>query len=322
MTGGVAGHEVITTPMTFVSTNHAILYNNAIPVFADIQPDTLNIDPAQAERKVTKRTRAIVIVHFGGHACDMDAILEIADRHGLIVIEDCAHAAGGMFKNRPLGGIGDYGCFSFHAVKNLATGDGGMVTTKNADLDARLRRLRWLGISKGTWDRTERVGYSWEYDVDEIGFKCHMNDIAAALGLAQFERLAELNARRRALVRRYQAELADLAWIELPVEKAQVSSAWHNYVLKVLNPADRDPLIDFLRVNGIATGVHYIPNHLYKVYKPYVSSPLPVAESVWKRLVTLPLFPDLTDQEHELIVKTVHRYEPFGHLKLNGVSLK
>lgn len=310
MTADVAKHEVITTPMTFVSTNHAILYNNAIPVFADIQPDTLNIDPAEVERRVTKRTRAILVVHYGGHACDMDMIMEIAREHGLIVIEDCAHGAGGMFKGLPLGAIGDYGCFSFHAVKNLATGDGGMITTKDADADARLRRLRWLGISKGTWDRTERVGYSWEYDVREIGFKCHMNDITAALGLAQLERLPETNGRRRDLVQRYQAKLADLAWLELPTEKAQVSSAWHNYAVKVMNPADRDPLMDFLRVKGIATGMHYIPNHLYEVYKPYVSNPLPVAESVWKRLVTLPLFPDLTDEEHDFVMNVLHRYEP------------
>ena len=300
--------EVITTPMTFISTNHAILYNGGIPVFADIQPDTLNIDPEDVRRKVTPRTRAIIVVHYGGHACEMDGILAIARGHGLKVNEDAAHACGGEYRGRMLGGLGDFGCFSFHAVKNLATGDGGMITTGDAEADARLRKLRWLGISRGTWDRVEGRGYSWEYNVEEPGFKCHMNDITAAIGLVQLAKLERTNGRRRYLAERYTRLLADMDWVETPVEREYALSAWHNYVIKVADPADRDPLMDYLKARGISTGMHYIPNHLYEMYQPYVKAPLPVAESVWKRLITLPLFPDLTDKQQDMIVDAIQSY--------------
>jgi len=306
----VEGHEVITTPMTFISTNHAILYNQGIPVFADIEPDTLNIDPEDVRRKVTPRTKGIVVMHYGGHGCNMEAILDIAREYGLKVVEDCAHACGGQYRDRMLGSSGDYGCFSFHAVKNLATGDGGMITTKDAEANERLRKLCWLGISRGTWDRTQSKGYSWEYNVEELGFKCHMNDIAATIGLVQLAKLKRTNPRRRYLAERYTQLLADLKWIETPVEKSYTRSAWHNYVIKVADPADRNPLMKHLKTNGISTGMHYIPNHLYQMYRPYVKEPLSVAESVWKRLITLPLFPDLTDEQQEMIIEAIRSYKP------------
>jgi perosamine synthetase len=302
---GVEGKEVITTPMTFISTNHAILYNNGIPVFADIEEDTLNIDPKDVERKVTKNTRVILIVHYGGHACNMEYIMELAERYGLLVIEDCAHACGGMYKDKMLGSIGDYGCFSFHAVKNLSTGDGGMITTNNNRSDTVLRKLRWLGISSGTWDRCDRERYSWEYDVEDIGFKCHMNDITAAIGIVQLGKLNRTNARRRYLAERYTKLLKDVEWLQAPVEKEYTRSAWHNYVIKVNEAADRTRLMDHLKENGISTGMHYIPNHLYKIYRPYVRDPLPVTEEVWNRLITLPLFPDLIDAQQDFIVEQI-----------------
>jgi perosamine synthetase len=338
---GVEGAEVITTPMTFISTNHAILYNGGIPVFADIEPDTLNIDANDVRRKVTDRTRAIVVVHYGGHACDMEAILEIAREHNLKVIEDCAHACGGEYlwraqrakskeqraeiteigpmpsapcpmpsaegTGQKLGSLGDFGCFSFHAVKNLATGDGGMITTHDTEADARLRKLYWLGISRGTWDRTESKGYSWEYNVEELGFKCHMNDITAAIGLVQLAKLERTNARRRELARQYTAALADVGGIETPVEKEYARSAWHNFVIKVGNPEDRGPLMDHLKERGISTGMHYIPNHLYEMYRPYYSA-LPVAETVWQRILTLPLYPDMTEADVDQVIKGVKSY--------------
>ena len=304
----VQGAEVITTPMTFVSTNHAILYNGGIPVFADIEPDTLNIDPQDVQRQITPRTKAIVVVHYGGHSCDMDVILSLAYEHGLAVVEDCAHGCGGSYQGRMLGSLGDYGCFSFHAVKNLATGDGGMITTRNQTVDARLRKLVWLGISRSTWDRTERQGYWWEYNVEELGFKCHMNDIIAAIGLVQLAKLECTNARRRDLAGRYTQALAEVDWIETPVEKEYARSAWHNYVIKVANPADRDPLMEHLKGHGVSSSVHYIPNHLYQMYHPYVTGPLPVAESVWRRLITLPLYPDLTDDQQDAIIAAIRSY--------------
>jgi perosamine synthetase len=304
---GVEGREVITTSMTFVSTNHEIVHNQATPVFADIEPDTLNIDPVDIERKITPRTAAILVVHYGGHPCDLDRIREIAAARRIPVIEDAAHACGAWYGDRPIGSISELTSFSFHAVKNLATGDGGMLTLNDPELDARLRRSRWLGINKDTWVRADDgKGYAWAYNVEEFGFKSHMNDIAAALGLAQLGRLDRTNGRRREIAARYSAALQDLDWLELPVEKPGVRSAWHNYVVKV---DDRDAFMSHLNARGVSTGMHYIPNHLYDIYKPYATS-LPITERVWSRLVTLPLFPDLRDAEADIVIDAVSSYRP------------
>ena len=298
--------EVITTPMTFVSTNHAILYNGGVPVFADIEPDTLNLDASQIEPLITERTKAIIVVHYGGHPCDMDAVLDIAQRHNLKVIEDAAHACGAEYKGRRIGSIGNATCFSFHAVKNLATGDGGMITVHDSELDQRLRRLRWMGITKDTWSRTEpERGYSWYYWVEEVGFKCHMNDIAAAIGLVQLEKLEQTNARRRQIVQMYNEAFEALDWLETPVEKPYAYSAHHNYVVKLDR---RDDFIAFLGERGIGTSVHYIPNHLYDIYTPY-RRPLPVTEQVWKRIVSIPLFPDLLDEQVNYTIEAVIEFE-------------
>ncbi len=298
---GVSGGEVITTPITFVSTNHAILYNNATPVFADVEEDTLNIDPLEIEKLITKQTKAIVAVHYGGHACQMDAIMDLAGKHKLKVIEDCAHSCGGRYNGQPTGSIGDVGCFSFHAVKNLACGEGGMITLNDQELDTRLRSLRWLGITKDTWDRAKTEAYSWFYNVEEVGYKAHMNDIPAALGLVQLRKLEKLNERRRQIVKQYNTAFSEAEWLITPVEKSYTRSALHNYVIKL---EQRDKFVQYMADKGISTGVHYYPNHLYPVYKPYYRK-LPVAESVWHKIVTLPLFPDLTQSQIDYIIETV-----------------
>ena len=305
---GVEGGEVITTAMTFVSTNMAILYNDAIPVFADIEKDTLNINVEEIETKISPRTKAIMVVHYGGHACNMDPIMELARRNELKVIEDAAHGCGGEYNGRKLGSIGDLGCFSFHAVKNLATGDGGMITCHDEDLDSRLRKLRWVGISKDTWKRSEiDTKYSWFYTVEELGFKYHMNDIAAAIGLVQLEKLDGLNNRRREIVQTYNENFSDLDWMETPVEKEYAKSACHNYVVKA---EERDRFIKYLQEHGISASVHYFPNHLYDLFKDYRTF-LPVTEHVWKKLVTLPLYPDMTTEEIEKVTETVKRFQPY-----------
>ncbi len=305
---GVDGGEVISPSLTFVSTNHAILYNGATPVFADVEPDTLNIDPEDIARKVTPRTRAILVVHYGGHPADLDRIHAIASAHRLIVIEDAAHACGAVYKGRMIGSISPLTCYSFHPVKNLATGDGGMITLFDQAWDARLRRLRWVGINKDTWVRSagkEKSQYSWQYDVEELGFKCHTNDINAAIGLVQLARLPQTNARRRAICAMYDEGLGDLPWLQLPVERPGVISARHNYVVRC---DARDRLADWLRAHNIATSVHYIPNHFYDLYQPY-ASPLPVTEREWERLLTLPLYPALTDDEVAAIIEVIRRFE-------------
>ncbi|MGA9364072.1 MAG: DegT/DnrJ/EryC1/StrS family aminotransferase [Bacteroidota bacterium] len=300
--------EVITTPMTFVSTNHAILYNNAKPVFCDIEPDTLNIDASKIEELVTEKTKAIIVMHYGGYACDVDPILDIAKRHNLKVIEDAAHGCGGEYKGRKLGSLGDIGCFSFHAVKNLATGEGGMITTDDPEVYGRLMKLRWMGITKDTWSREEEDSkrYSWYYDVMEVGYKYHMNDIPAAIGLVQLRKLHVMNSRRREISQKYTEAFSQLGWIEVPVIKDYMTKpACHNYVIKV---EKRDELNDYLKGRGISTGVHYYPNHLYDMYKPYYRH-LPIAQSVWKKVLTIPLFPDLTDQEIDYVVKSIAEFD-------------
>jgi perosamine synthetase len=304
---GVEKCEVITPSMTFVSTNHAILYKNAFPVFCDIEADTLNINPTEIEKLITKKTRAIVVVHYGGYAVDMDPVMSIAQKYKLKVIEDAAHGAGGEYKGRKLGSIGDIGCYSFHAVKNLACGEGGMVVTNDGLIDGELRRLRWMGITKDTYSRDSdpHKGYSWYYDVTDVSYKYNMSDIAAALGIVQLAKLDRSNARRAELVGRYNDGLKGVGDIEIPVRKPYMTKpAYHNYVIK---SARRDQLNAFLKEKGISTSVHYYPNHLYEIYKPYRRH-LPVTESVWKRVLTLPLFPDLTEQQQDYIISSIREF--------------
>ena len=305
----LAGAEVITTSMTFVSTNHAILYEKAIPVFADIEPDTLNIDVKEIEKLITKKTKAIVGVDYGGHPCDWDAIKKLANEHNLLVLEVAAHACGSFYKGQPVGSINDMTVFSFHAVKNLATGEGGMVTTNNPDWDKSMRKRRWMGINKSTFDR-EIVGkgYNWYYEVEELGYKYHMSDIAASLGLVQLKKLEAKNNRRREIAAIYKKQFADLPWLELPVEKDYAKSATHNFVVKVPETA-RDKFVDYLTENKIGAGVHYIPNHLYAMYKLYARK-LPITETVWKKIVTLPLFPDLSETQINYIVEKIRNFKP------------
>ncbi len=303
----IKGGDVLTTPITFVSTNHAILYNNATPIFCDVEPDTLNISFKEIEKNITKNTKAIVTVHYGGHPCDMDPIVKLAKSRGIKIIEDAAHGCGGEYKGRKIGTLGDIACFSFHAVKNLATGEGGMITTNDQKIYERLKKLRWLGINKGTWDReiseehSNVKKYSWYYDVEEVGFKCHLNDIPAAIGLIQLKKLDKMNDKRRELSFRYNKLLKGIGGIETPVVKEYAKCAHHNYVIKT---EKRDGLNAYLQEKGISTGVHYIPNHHYRMYKN-CKADCPVVEKVWKKLLTLPLYPDLTFKQQDTIVKRI-----------------
>lgn len=293
-------HEVIVPTFTFVSTAHVVAYNLATPVFADVDPDTLTISLDDVAAKITPRTRAILPVHYGGRPVDIDALRAVAD--GIPVVEDCAHACGSSLRERKAGSLGDVGCFSFQAVKNLAMGDGGALTLNDPELTARAKRLRWLGIDKGTWDRTEGDrSYWWEYSVDEIGLKCHMNDIAAALGLVQLSRLDAMNARRAEIADSYTTALADVPEVETPPpDGAGSHSSWHIYCIKCER---RDDLSVWLQERGISTGVHYKPIHTYRCYgnRPV----LPVAERVFPRILTLPMYPSLTDADVDEVVSGI-----------------
>lgn len=315
------GDEVLVPTITFVSTAHAPAYCGATPVFVDVDPETLNLDPADLKRKISPRSKAVIPVHFGGHASPMDEIRDLAKRHNLAVIEDAAHAAGSEYRGQRIGGLDgtDVTCFSFQAVKNLPVGDGGMITTNRDELVDRLRRLRWVGIDKSTWDRTEEVSatdesstrryshYGWYYEVHELGYKYHMNDIAAAIGLVQLSKLDGANQRRRQIAQQYTDGLQSVEWFRCPVERPETQSCWHNYVIQ---SSYRDELNLFLRDKRIATGVHYMPLHLQPYYRSAAPGTLPVAEQVWTQLLTLPLYPELTDEQVQYIVRSVRSFQP------------
>ncbi|MBW3539459.1 MAG: DegT/DnrJ/EryC1/StrS aminotransferase family protein [Planctomycetes bacterium] len=317
------GDEVLVPTITFVSTAHAAAYCGARPVFVDIDPDTLNVDPDDLARRITSRSRAIVPVHFGGDPCRMDHIHALAERHNLAVIEDAAHACGSWHRGLPVGSLPgtDVTCFSFQAVKNLPVGDGGMLTTDRDDFADRFRRLRWMGIDKSTWDRTEDVvegridgestrhyaGYGWYYEVQELGFKYHMNDIAAAIGLVQLGKVESANDRRREIAAAYADAFSDLAWLSCPHETSGNRSSWHNYVVRTEH---RDALNLHLKERNIASGVHYLPLHLQPYYRRQGQVSLPAAEREWTRLLTLPLYPELLDAGLERVIAAVQSFRP------------
>jgi len=294
--------EVIVPTISFVSTAHAVGYCGAQPVFADVDEDTLCVSVDDVRRKITPRTRAIIPVHYGGHPCDLDGLRDAIAGRNITLIEDAAHACGAVYHGRKIGGLSPLTCFSFHAVKNLTCGEGGAVLTHNAAWDKKLRELRWLGISKDTYTRSarERV-YAWQYWVNELGYKYHMHDISAAIGLEQLKRLEENNRKRRALVERYNEAFQPHAWIETPPEQEGARSSWHIYHIKV---PGRDRLIAHLKRRGIAPGVHYYPLHLHPYYAG-LRAQCPIAEEIWKRVLSLPLFPDLTDEEIGRVIEAV-----------------
>lgn len=295
--------EVIVPTMTFVSTAHVVAYNLATPIFADVAEDTLNLDLQDVAGKITARTRAIIPVHYGGRPVDMDALKEIA--RDIPIIEDAAHACGSEYKGAKCGTLGSIGCFSFHAVKNLSMGDGGALTMNDESWMERAKRLRWLGIDKGTWDRTKLdQSYWWEYLVDEIGLKCHMNDIAAAIGLVQLRKLDRMNTRRVEIARLYSEGLKDIDGIEVPLpDSADYKSSWHIYCIRC---EDRDRLSLWLQERGIATGVHYKPIHLYSCYgnRPMLST----AERLFPRILSLPMYSGLGDTEVQHVIDSIRAY--------------
>ena len=288
------GDEVITTPLTFVSTNHAILYQKATPVFADVDPTTLNIDLNKAEALLTSQTKAIVAVHYAGNPLDIDKLYDFAGRHRLAVIEDAAHACGASFNGRKIGSFG-LTCFSFHAVKNLPMGDGGMLTTSDKDIYQQLQRLRWVGIDRTTYERSSGK-YQWEYDVRELGYKYHGNDILSAIGLEHLKRLDEWNARRREIVDIYRSRLSSSMPSRLRFVEHTPGAVSANH-LCVIRVQDRDRLVDALKLMDISVGVHYKPNHLYEPYRMARKGDLSVAETAYREILSLPLHILLTDDD-------------------------
>lgn len=296
------GDEVIVPTITFISTAHVAGYCGAQAVFADVDEDTLCISVDDVRRKITPRTRAILPVHYGGHPCDMDGLRDAVGDRKITIIEDAAHACGASYKGQLIGGLSPMTCLSFHAVKNLTCGEGGAISTNNANWARKLREMRWMGISKDTYIRSarERV-YAWQYWVNELGYKYHMHDISAAIGIVQLKRLKENNQKRRAIVERYNQAFASASWIETPPEHRDVQSSWHIYHIKV---PERDRLIAHLKQRQIAPGVHYYPLHMHPYYAN-LNAQCPIAEEIWKRILSLPMFPDMTEEEIERVIGAV-----------------
>ena len=303
------GDEVITTTMTFCSTLHVIEHLGARPVLVDVRPDTLNMDPEAVSKAITRRTRCIMPVHLYGHPCDMDELIGLAERHGLYVVEDAAHALPARYHERMVGTIGALTAFSFYATKNLTTAEGGMLTGAPELIDqARIWSLH--GMSRDAFNRYQAEG-SWCYEVVLPGFKCNMTDIQAALGLAQLRRLPQMQARRRTIVERYNAAFADIPELELPIVKPWVEPSWHLYVVR-LNldrlTIDRSRFIGELKERNIGASVHFIPNHIQPYYRDrygYKPADFPVAYHEYQRLVSLPLSPALSDQDVADVIEAV-----------------
>lgn len=296
-----AGDEVITTTLTFCATANVAVHLGATPVLADITLDDYNIDPADVERRITPRTKAIMPVHYAGQPCRMDEIMDIAERHNLAVIEDAAHAVGAEYKGRRIGDIGHATSFSFYATKNMTTGEGGMVTTNDDELAERVRLLTLHGMSHDAWDRYSDKG-SWYYEVLAPGYKYNMMDLQAALGLHQMEKLESFIEERQKQASLYQRYLGDVEEIILPVSRPDVRHVWHLYAIRVV--ADRltigrGEFIEELRERGIGTSVHFIPIHCHPWYREqygYKQGDFPNAEAVYEGLISLPLYPRLGEE--------------------------
>ena len=302
------GDEAITTPLTFCATANAVLYQGATPIFADVREDTLTIDPDEVERLVTPRTKAILPVDYAGHPADLDPVRAIADRHGLVVIEDAAHALGATYHGRAVGSISHMSMFSFHPVKHLTTGEGGMVTTDDGDLAKRLRLFRSHGI-----DGDRRGGHAegtWFYEMIALGYNYRLTDVACALGLAQLPRLSANLARLRAIAARYDMVLADTPGLRLPAVAAGVTHAWHLYPVRVQPPIDRGDVFRALGAEGLGVNVHYVPVHLHPYYRDrfgYRGGEFLNAEAAYQQLISLPMFHGMTDRDVEDVTTAVRK---------------
>ncbi len=302
--------EVIVPTITFVATAEVVNYFKAKPVLVDVERDTHLIDVKKLEEAITPKTKAIMPVHFSGQPADMDEILEIARRHNLYVIEDAAHSLPAWYKGKKIGTIGDLTAFSFYATKTLATGEGGMITTDNDEWAEKLKILRLHGISKDAWKRYSKEG-SWEYDVIDNGYKYNTTDINSAIGLAQLKNLEWMWVRRKEIAKKYDEAFKDLEEVHLYKIKPDRVSAYHLYPLRLNLEAlkiNRNQFIELLKEKGIGTSVHFIPLYRFTYYKKHFSyspSDFPNSEWIFERVVSLPIYPSLSEEEINYIIDSI-----------------
>lgn len=307
-----AGDEVITSPITFASTANVIVHRNARPVFADVETDTLNVDPAAVAAAMTSRTRALIPVDFAGHPCELDAILDLGAKHGCTVIEDAAHAVGAEYKGRRVGGIADMTCFSFYATKNITSGEGGALTTDRSDWADRIAIMSLHGISRDAWKRYGTDGYR-HWDIIAPGYKYNMFDLQAALVSSQFDKMERFHARRIAVKARLDAGLMDLAEIKIPAERPWIRHAYHLYPVVVrteMLTADRDTIMNAIQAENVGVGVHFRAVHLHPYYADtfgFRRGMFPNAEYYSDRAISLPLYPKMTDGDADDVVAAVRK---------------
>lgn len=309
--GAGPGDEVIVPAITFAASSNAALYEGATPVFADVDPDTLLIDPASVESRMTPRTKAIVAVDYGGQPCDYTALNALARTAGARVIADACHALGAAVDGKPAGSLADLSTFSFHPVKHVATGEGGAITTADAELNTRMRTFRNHGITSDHRQREARG--TVDYDMVELGMNYRLSDIQCALGIAQLRRLDENIARRQAIAATYDKAFAGEPALRLLKRRPGVHHAYHLYVIRLVLPhlrAGRDDVIHALRAEGIGVNLHYRPVYLHPYYRErfgFGPGLCPKAEETYAEIVTLPLFPTMTDGDANDVIDAVQK---------------
>ncbi|EPC8408828.1 TPA: UDP-4-amino-4,6-dideoxy-N-acetyl-beta-L-altrosamine transaminase [Bacillus thuringiensis] len=319
--GITEGDEVITTPMTFVASANCILYQGAKPVFADIDNETYNISPKSIEEKITNKTKAIIPVHFTGQPVELEAIQKIAKKNNLIIIEDAAHALGATYKNKKIGSIGDMTMFSFHPVKHITTGEGGVITTNNPLFYEKLVQFRTHGIERNPQKLLENHG-PWYYEMQFLGYNYRITDIQAALGLSQLSKLDSFIKIRKKYVDIYSKEFSCLSEIIIPKQLPQTSSSWHLYIIRLntkLLKCNRKEFYEALQRENIGVNVHYIPVHLQPFYQKlgYEKGICPQAENVYEEIITLPLFPKMTEADVWDVIQAVRKVLSFYSVAKN-----
>ena len=303
------GDEAITTPLTFVATANCILYQGATPIFADVEPDTLNLDPEQVASRMSRRTKAILPVDYAGHPSDLHDLLRLADRSGSLVIEDACHALGAQYHKRQIGNLAHMTVFSFHPVKHVTTGEGGMVTTDNPRFAESLRRFRNHGIDSDA--RARHAAGQWHYEMVLLGFNYRLSDIACALGLQQLSKLEANLARRRQIAARYDAAFRDMPALRIPAVRKGCDPAWHLYPIRLhleKLSGTRDQVFQALRAENIGVNVHYIPVHLHPYYRKrfgYKGGEYPIAENAFECLINLPMFHRMTESDVNDVIAAV-----------------
>lgn len=299
------GDEVITTPLTFAASANCVLYCGGTPVFADVDPYTYNIDPEDIRKKITDKTKAIIAVHLAGQPCDMDEIHSIAQEHNLIVIEDGAHALGSVYKGKKVGCLSDMTTFSFHPVKPITTGEGGMIMTDNEELYKRLVLFRSHGITRDESMMTRNEG-PWFYQQLDLGYNYRITDIQCALGCSQMRKLDKFLKRRRELAERYNNAFIECDNIVTPYQLSDTQSGWHLYIVQVKNH-DRKQVFETLRDKGIGVNVHYIPVYMHPYYQEhgYKDVHCANAEEIYSHIISLPLYPGLTDDQQDYVIDTL-----------------